>query len=36
MAIVPVAGPKRACENRSRLVDFTPAIDRPFLGVFLH
>jgi hypothetical protein len=34
MAIVPVAGPKRACGNRSRLVDFSPAIDRSLLARF--
>jgi hypothetical protein len=34
MAIVPVAGPKRACGNRSRLVDFSPAIDRFTPGAF--
>jgi hypothetical protein len=35
MAIVPIAGPNRACGNRSRLVDFSPAIDRSLLPRFV-
>jgi len=31
MAIMPIAGPNRACGNTSRLVDFSPANDRSLL-----
>ncbi|MGB7461761.1 MAG: hypothetical protein WBW14_02590, partial [Candidatus Acidiferrum sp.] len=35
MAIMPIAGPNQACGNRSRLVDFSPAIDRSLLPRFV-